>query len=77
LAIGARFVFHGQKYEKIAMSMAADEEGCGHIFLGEVEIVPEGVPMLLSPEEAERWKPDKRHWTDHLSPAPGLSKSGG
>jgi hypothetical protein len=34
LAIGARFVFHGGRFEKIAMSMARDERGWGR--LGEV-----------------------------------------
>ena len=70
LAIGARFVFRGQRFEKIAMSMAREEQGLGSIFQGETEIVPDGVPLLLPPEEAAWWKPSDRHWTEHLSPAP-------
>ena len=75
LAVGARFVFRGRRFEKIAMSMANDEHGCGSIFLGETGVVPDGVPHLLPPEEAARWKPDDRHWTEHLSPAPRHKES--
>jgi hypothetical protein len=35
LAVGARFVFRGRRFEKIAISMTEDEHGCGNIFLGE------------------------------------------
>ena len=70
LAVGARFVFHRRRFEKIAMGMANNEHGHGSIFLGETEVVPDGVPLLLPPEEAAKWKPDDRHWTEHLSPAP-------
>jgi len=80
LAIGARFFFRGRRYEKLAMSMAEDEERVGHSFLADAEVTLEvrgaecGVrsdPELLPPEEAARWKPDDRHWTEHLGPAPG------
>ena len=70
LAIGARFVFRGRRFEKIGMSMAEEELGLGSIFMGEAEIVPDGVPMSLPPEEATWWKPSDRHWTEYLSPAP-------
>ena len=60
LAIGARFVFRGRRYEKIAMSMTRDDEGLGAIFMGEAEVVSEG--PLLPPEEAARWKPERGHW---------------
>jgi hypothetical protein len=39
-----------------------------------LKVVPEGVPVLLSPEAAERWKPKEGHWADHLTPAPGQSQ---
>ena len=71
LAIGARFVFRRRRYQKLAMSMAEDEERCGHIFQAENEVTPDGESKLLSPEEAARWKPDERHWTERLGPAPG------
>ena len=71
LAIGARFIFRGQRFEKIAMSMARDEENCGNIFMGGTEVEPDGEPLLLSPEEAAQWKPDERPWSDYLTPAPG------
>jgi hypothetical protein len=70
LAIGARFIFRGRRFEKIAMSMARQEQGLASIFQGETEIVPDGVPLLLPPEEAAWWKPSDRHWTDYLPPAP-------
>jgi hypothetical protein len=71
LAVGARFVFRGRRFEKIAMSMARDEEDCGNILLGETEVAPEGVPSLLPPAEAARWKSDARYWADYPTPAPG------
>ena len=76
LAIGARFVFHGQQFEKLAMSMAEDERHCGTIFIGETEVAPDGVPLLLPPEEAAKWKPDDRHWTEYLTPAPAPREPG-
>ena len=71
LAVGARFVFRGQRSEKTAMSMASDEQGCGHVFMGDVEVAADGEARLLSPPDAARWKPGGRHWTDYLTPAPG------
>ena len=70
LAVGAPFVFRGRRFEKIAMGMANNEQGHGSVFLGETEVVPDGVPLLLPPEEAANWKPSDRHWTEYLSPAP-------
>jgi len=32
LPLGARFEFRGRRYEKLALSMARDEERCGNIF---------------------------------------------
>jgi hypothetical protein len=30
-----------------------------------------GEPLLLSPEEAELWRPlDLEHWADHFEPSP-------
>ena len=71
LAIGARFFFRGRRYEKLAMSMARGEDRIGHVFMAETEVTADGEPMLLPPEEAARWKPDGRHWTECLGPAPG------
>jgi hypothetical protein len=70
LAVGAPFIFRGRRFEKIAMGMANNEQGHGSVFLGETVVVPDGLPLLLPPEEAAKWKPDDRHWTEHLSPAP-------
>jgi hypothetical protein len=70
LAVGARFVFRGRRFEKIAMSVAHDEQRCGTVFMGETEVSPDGVPLLLPAAEAARWKRDDTHWTKHLAPAP-------
>ena len=69
LAIGARFTHRGQRFTKLAMSCARDERGWGNVFQGSMEVEPEGEPLLLSPEEAARWKPDDGDWTRHLTPA--------
>jgi hypothetical protein len=71
LAIGARFCFRGQRFEKLAMSLAEDEERAGHVFMGDAAVTAGGEPLLLPPAEAARWKPDRRDWADYLSPAPG------
>ena len=75
LAKGARFEFRGKQFEKIAMSMAEDEERNGYVFQGETEITPIGEPLLLPPEEAEKWKPSATHWADFITPAPGQCAS--
>jgi hypothetical protein len=69
LAIGARFVFRGQWFVKIAMSMAEDERHWGNIFQGGTEVESEG-PMLPA-DVAARWKPPDGHWTDGMILAPG------
>lgn len=71
LAVGARFEFDGRQFEKIGMSMAEDEKRNGCIFMGGMDVIPAGEPMLLSAEEAAKWKPADTHWTDFLAPAPG------
>ncbi len=53
------------------MRMAEDEERAGHIFASDAEVTADGEPLLLPPEEAARWKPEGRHWTEHMGPAPG------
>ena len=71
LALGAVFQFRGTRYQKLAMGLAWDEKRRGNIFMGETEVVSEGEPKLLSAEEAAKWKPAERHWTDRLGLAPG------
>jgi hypothetical protein len=71
LAKGARFEFRGKQFEKVAMSMAVDVERCGNVFWGGTEITPIGEPLLLPPEDAEKWKPPTTHWTSIITPAPG------
>ncbi|MGO8931397.1 MAG: hypothetical protein ACLQU3_31465 [Limisphaerales bacterium] len=71
LALGARFFFRGRRFDKVAMSVAEDEQRVGHVFMGDAEVTADGEPLLLPPEEAARWKRDDSHWTDYLTPAPG------
>ena len=71
LAVGTRFFFRGRRFEKLAMSMAEDEERVGHIFMADAEVTADGEALLLPPEETARWKPPKKHWTEHIRPAPG------
>src|SRR5258707_3729510 len=73
LAVSARFTFGGQRFEKLAMNMARDEQGCGSAFMGENVVEADSDAPLLPPEEAARWKPNERRWTEYLSPAPGLA----
>ncbi len=39
LPVGARFEFRGHRYEKVAISMARDEERRGNIFHDDTEVV--------------------------------------
>jgi hypothetical protein len=39
LPVGARFEFRGHRYEKVALSMACDEERMGNIFHDDTEVV--------------------------------------
>jgi hypothetical protein len=38
LPIVARFEFRGHRYEKLALSMARDEDRCGNIFQDETQV---------------------------------------
>ncbi len=65
LAIGARFVCHGQTFVKTAMSMAQDERQWGHVFLREMPVTSDG--PFLPPEEAARWKPQRGPWSELIA----------
>lgn len=41
LGVGARFEFRGRRYEKIALSMAQDEERLGNVFHDQTEVCVE------------------------------------
>ncbi len=60
LAVGAPFIWRGQRYQKTAMSMAQDEQRFGSVFLGETEVASDG--PLLPAEEVAMWKPERGHW---------------
>ena len=67
LPVGARFCFRERRYEKIALSMARDEDRCGNVFHDETEVAWDRRPG----EEARPRRPPKPHWTSYLTPAPG------
>ncbi len=48
--VGARFEFRGQRYQKLALSMACDEQRWGNIFHDDTEVVAEG-ELLPVPSE--------------------------
>ena len=65
LAVGAPFFHRGERFVKIGMSVASGPDGrdwCW-VFMGFYEVEPDGVPLLLPPEEAAKWKPDDSFWT--------------
>jgi len=66
LAIGAQFSLRGQVFTKSAMRLAQDEKGHGHVFLGLVDTLPVGEPLLLPPDEARKWRPNYGPWNEGL-----------
>lgn len=79
--IGGRFEFRGRRYEKLALSLARDEERCGNVFLDHTEVCVESGAARLTPSTATGpSRPDNsppraalplQSWADHLSVAPG------
>ena len=67
LPLGARFEFRGKRYEKLALSMARDEERCGNIFQDEAEVLWDRRPG----EELKPPRPPEPPWWSYMSPAPG------
>lgn len=73
--VGGRFEFRGRRYEKLALSLARDEERCGNIFLDYTEVCIDSVaarpaaPIATTP--FRRDNSPLRSWTGHLSVAPG------
>ena len=64
LTVGARFQWRGIRLKKVGMSCVEDERGWANVFLGLQEVEPDGEPLLLPPEEANRWKPHYDVWTE-------------
>jgi len=64
LPIGSRFEFRGRRYEKLALSLACDEERCGNIFQDQTEVLSDATPLPAS-------RPAGRPWTERLCLAPG------
>lgn len=75
LPVGARFEFRGRRYEKLALSLARDEERQGNVFRDETEVVTEA-PPAPGPRTAVPVTAGKEpHWTFHLRPAPRLPRN--
>jgi hypothetical protein len=71
LATGAKFFVNGQRFTKVAMGCAEDENRMGCAFTGAHDVEPDGESLLLPPEVAAKWKPDEGDWTRRLPRAPG------
>ena len=67
LPVGARFEFRGRRYEKVALSMADDEERRGSVFPDHVEVAWDKRPG----EESRPPRPAEPYWTEYLCTAPG------
>jgi len=67
LPVGARFEFRGRRYEKLALSLARDEDCCGNVFQDQTEVWADlpPPPRVLDPR-----RQPARPWTEHLCPAP-------
>src|SRR4030095_8791461 len=71
LASGGQFEYKGKRCLKTGMNAVRDENGQPDGFRSEWEVTPIGEPLLLSEEEAYKWRPiDLEHWADHMVPSP-------
>ncbi len=68
LPVGARFNFRARRYEKIALSMARDEDRCGNVFHDTTEV---SWDRREGEERMEHRRPPARPWWSYMSPAPG------
>ncbi len=71
LPIGARFEFRGRRYEKLALSLAGDEDRCGNVFHAATEVLWDtAFRGSFATAGAARPSADGHAWTRHLAPAP-------
>jgi hypothetical protein len=54
IPIGQLFEFRGRPYQKLALSMASDEDRYGTIFRAETQVLPDPFPPATSSSEATR-----------------------
>jgi hypothetical protein len=71
LPVGARFNFRARRYEKIALSMARDEDRCGNVFHDTTEV---SWDRREGEEGVEHGRPPARPWWSYMSPAPGQTE---
>jgi hypothetical protein len=45
IPIGGHFEFRGRRYQKLALSMARDEDHYGNIFQAQTEVLPDPLPQ--------------------------------
>ena len=66
IPIGARFEFRGRRYEKLAFTLAGDEERCGNHFHGATEVVCATPAPAPAPPSRLAHRPQIHHrvWID-------------
>ena len=84
--VGGKFEFRGRRYEKLALSLARDEERCGNVFHDLTEVLAEAPPVisptqtgatasnttgLAGPPPLRVEAPEFSQWTRALVSAPG------
>ena len=70
LAVGSRFFHVGQRFEKVTVSVAQDEQGIGYVFLAGTQVESDDEPIQHPPAEAAIWESSATYWTAHPGPAP-------
>ncbi len=76
LPIGARFEFRGRRYEKLALSLAGDEDRCGNVFHAATEVLWDtALGARFGTAAAALSAADGAVWTRHLAPAPAARES--
>ncbi len=73
--VGERFEFRGRRYEKVALSMAHDEERMGNVFQDVAEVVPLGEmenARELRAESSEKLRAEIANWKFQISKGGGV-----
>jgi hypothetical protein len=60
IPIGQHFEFRGRRYQKLALSMASDEDRNGAIFQAQTEVLPDPLPEVDLPSEFARRQPQAK-----------------